>query len=644
MKTRGFRSVLVLVVAVTATLALSGSGHATSQVDYAIALSVDGAGTVTGPGINCRESGGDCSKLYTQGTVVTLTATPDSGATFIDWGGDCSGTATTCTVTMDSNKGILANFSPGSGNPTLAVSVTGNGTVTGNGINCGSGNTDCSETYASGTSVTLTETPGSGASFSGWGGSCSGTSTQCTVVMNASKSVGASFTGGSTSTLTVGVTGSGRVTGSGIDCGAGFTDCSETYATNSSVTLTTTPSSGATFTGWGGSCTGTATTCTVVMNTSKSVTATFTTAPTTATLSVTVTGNGRVTGPGISCGTGATDCSETYTTNTSVTLTASPNAGALFAGWSGSCSGTSATCTVVMSTARTVGAAFATDASTRTLTVSTGGSGRVVASGINCGGNFNDCSESYPNGSRITLTAVPASGAVFLGWGGACAGTATTCNVLLDENRAVSASFGARRIDNGGTGAFSAVSLGNPLVVRTSVGWAVTLRFHVNQAAAALLRLSRGGRLLNAFTFSPRRGDVLVGPFHLGSTGAYRFVLNLSNGRGASTQLIWNLCLSSSPCNSFRPTVGFVRRGSVTFGRTASGWLVRARFTATRAGVGTAQMFVGGRRVSVGTFTFNRGQVLIDLPTTRRGTHRIVLNARDSAGRRVTLSWVVTVR
>jgi hypothetical protein len=329
-----------------------------------------------------------------------------------------------------------------------------------------------------------------------------------------------------------------------------------------------------------------------------------------------------------------------------VLLQASPNAGAVFAGWSGACSGTSTQCTVVMSAARTVGAAFGQDTSLRRLTISTAGPGRVVASGINCGGNFNDCSESYPNGSRVTLTAVPASGAVFVGWGGACTGTGDLCTVILDTDRAVSASFALRRgsDNNGGTRVFSAVSLGNPLVSRTSVGWAVTLRFHVNQPAAALLRLRRGGRLLNAFTFSPRRGDVLVGPFHLGSPGAYRFELDLSNGRGATAELIWNLCLSSSPCGSFRPAVGFVRRGAVTYGRTSSGWLIKAHFAATRSGIGTAQMFVGGRRVSVGSFTFNRGQVVITLPTTRRGTHRIVLTARDSAGRRMTLSWLVTVR
>ena len=65
----------------------------------------------------------------------------------------------------------------------LAVSVTGPGTVTSNpaGINCG---TDCGEDYASGTSVTLTATPMTGATFSSWSGACSGTGT-CTVTMDA---------------------------------------------------------------------------------------------------------------------------------------------------------------------------------------------------------------------------------------------------------------------------------------------------------------------------------------------------------------------------------------------------------------------------------------------------------------------------
>src|SRR5436305_14636225 len=54
----------------------------------------------------------------------------------------------------------------------LAVSATGSGTITSApaGINCGP---TCSASFSAGTSVTLTATPASNDSFSGWSGACS---------------------------------------------------------------------------------------------------------------------------------------------------------------------------------------------------------------------------------------------------------------------------------------------------------------------------------------------------------------------------------------------------------------------------------------------------------------------------------------
>ncbi|MFZ9668916.1 MAG: InlB B-repeat-containing protein [Solirubrobacterales bacterium] len=75
------------------------------------------------------------------------------------------------------------------------------------------------------------------------------------------------------------------------------------------------------------------------------------------------------------------------------------------------------------------------------LTVSKSGSGTVSGSGIDCG---NVCSISRLDYQdlAIQLQATPASGQVFTGWTGACTGTGT-CQVTLDQNRSVGASFTA---------------------------------------------------------------------------------------------------------------------------------------------------------------------------------------------------------
>lgn len=47
---------------------------------------------------------------YKVGTVVTLTAVPNADAHFQSWGGACTGTLPTCTITMEKNTTVYANF------------------------------------------------------------------------------------------------------------------------------------------------------------------------------------------------------------------------------------------------------------------------------------------------------------------------------------------------------------------------------------------------------------------------------------------------------------------------------------------------------------------------------------------------------
>ena len=152
------------------------------------------------------------------------------------------------------------------------MSVSGTGTVTSSpsGISCPS---TCSVGFTYGTTVTLTASPSTGYTFSGWSGACSGAGT-CALTMNGAKSVGATFTPLPPQTLTVSASGSGTVTSSpsGISCPG---TCSAAFSYGTVVDLTASPSTGYVFAGWSGACSGTGT-CALTMNGVKSVTAVFT--------------------------------------------------------------------------------------------------------------------------------------------------------------------------------------------------------------------------------------------------------------------------------------------------------------------------------------------------------------------------------
>jgi hypothetical protein len=68
------------------------------------------------------------------------------------------------------------------------------------------------------------------------------------------------------------------------------------------------------------------------------------------------------------------------------------------------------------------------------------GAGTVSSSpaGISCG---SDCTEPYPGGATVTLTATPAAGSFFAGWsGGGCSGTGS-CTIALNAHTNVTATF-----------------------------------------------------------------------------------------------------------------------------------------------------------------------------------------------------------
>jgi len=230
----------------------------------------DGTLTSASAGINC---GADCTEDYEFGQIVTLTATPATGSLFAGWSGGGCGSADTCMFTINASTTVTAMFNLQTFPLTVTKTGSGDGTLTSQptGINC---NTDCTEDYEFGKSVTLTATPITGSVFAGWSsGGCSGTGT-CTVTVDSAVTVAAAFDLQIfTLTVTQAGSGNGMITNSQEDISCGE-DCSEQYTFGTSVTLIVTPNPDSSFKAWSGACTG-AGPCTVTMSANNSVSAIF---------------------------------------------------------------------------------------------------------------------------------------------------------------------------------------------------------------------------------------------------------------------------------------------------------------------------------------------------------------------------------
>ncbi len=532
-----------------------------------------GAGKVTSSpsGIDC---GIICSSQYSLNTSVTLTEVPSANSTFTGWGGACSGTATTCTVSMSQAKNVTATFSlvP----ITVSVNTTGPGTVTSNlgGISCSDGNAGiCSSTYVAGTNVTFTQTPAAGGNtFQGWGGACTGTATTCSITVKGHSGDFAATTYNqwkslsfSASEIASGIAdemsdpdndtvpniyeyaigtdphvlnptvANKMAVFRGYKSGNNFafdhklntnrtditfkvgvkTDLStpwiyypdassftETQKTIDSATKLVTDKAVTSFMSvssmyfvfginkggvdyWAPAAISPAPSFGSDPGTPASilpfVTATFVGNPT---LTLNKNGSGSVTdssvapgSPLLHCGTAITTipCSSSqYPLNTVVTLTAVPATGYTFTGWSGGgCDANGlTTCTVTMDVSKTVTATFTTVPVDLNVTV-TGTGGIVVGGGISCtstGGT--SCSATSPSGTVVTLTAATTStGITFTGWGGDCLSNATspTCVLTLSATKNVTAVFDVVESNLTGTCSIPATAAYAPITISATL-------------------------------------------------------------------------------------------------------------------------------------------------------------------------------
>ena len=263
--------------------------------------------------------------------------------------------------------------------------------------------------YHYGDVVTLTATADPGWTFSGWSGDLGGSTNPATLVMDGNKAVTATFVADAY-ILDVSIVGSGDVT---------LNPDQPTYAYGDVVTLTATADPGWTFSAWSGDLGGTTNPATLVMDGDKAVTATF--VADAYTLDVSVVGSGSVT---------ITPDQPTYAYGEVVTLTATADPGWTFSAWSGDLGGTANPATLVMDGDKAVTATFVMAA--YTLDVSIVGSGSVT---------ITPDQPTYAYGEVVTLTATADPGWTFNAWSGDLNGAANPLTLVMDGDKAVTATF-----------------------------------------------------------------------------------------------------------------------------------------------------------------------------------------------------------
>ena len=437
-----------------------------------------GSGTVMSKpsGISCPST---CKAEFTKGETVELKEKENAGSGFKGWKVEgeavvtagCAGPEETCKFEANGLVKVEVIFES-EASPVLTVEEqgSGSGSVTSapSGIDCPS---TCSAPFTKGKSVKLTEAAGSSSTLVRWEveeadvvAGCTDTEATCTVAMNGPVSVKVVF---DSKLAPVEVeepgSGSGMVTSEppGVDCPS---TCEAEFTKGKPVELKEKAGAGSSFKGWKvegeavvtAGCTGTEETCKFEVNGPVKVKAIFESDLALVEVEEPGFGSGTVTSQpaGIECP-GVLTCSWEFPEGKSVELKEKASAGSIFNSWKveggavviAGCTGTEATCTVMVNGTVKVEAMFAPIFDD--LSVSVSGDGSVGShegaksgpiSGCTASGGV--CAAELQEGAdtTVTLTERPGEHQRFVGWSGACTGT-KICIVTVDAVTSVEAVF-----------------------------------------------------------------------------------------------------------------------------------------------------------------------------------------------------------
>lgn len=274
---------------------------------------------------------------FAQGSLVTVSAVPNTGFTFTNWtlNGTAVSTSSSYQFTMAGNKALVANFAAiPAGN--FAVILSSNPIA--GGITTGSG------PYTAGTNVTVTAAANAGYTFTNWteNGNIVSTSASFQFAISANRTLVANYKIIPASQF--------AVTLSSNPAAGGTTDGEGSYTAGTSVTVIATKNTGYSFVSWTDKTTGlvasTSPSYTFPLSANRSLVANF--VLNTYTLTI-IAANGTVV---------KTPDQANYNHGSTVQLTATPNAGYAFTSWTGDAVGVANTISVLMNANKTVTANF----------------------------------------------------------------------------------------------------------------------------------------------------------------------------------------------------------------------------------------------------------------------------------------------
>jgi hypothetical protein len=252
------------VVSHSATVRAIGYSADFSQSEEADAANINIV-VLTNHTLRATSSGGGTVTLnppggtYVKTNVVTVTAVPSNGWSFLYWLGDAPGNSASINVSMERDKSVYAVFGT-----TLSTTVSGNGQVQ---LSPPGG------LYPYGTVVRVTGVPQPGNYFGFWGNAATGNSNPLYFTVNGATPTISSIFGATSagqSALTILINGAGRVSQS---------PAGNVFSTSQTVMLTAMPDAGQTFVNWSGDASGTQNPLSLSMSQNRVVTANFSDRP-----------------------------------------------------------------------------------------------------------------------------------------------------------------------------------------------------------------------------------------------------------------------------------------------------------------------------------------------------------------------------